>query len=474
MLNEKCAVFGIYAPGEDVARYSYYALAALQHRGQESSGIVVTDGTEFQSHIAPGLVAQVYDEDDLNALKGFAAIGHNRYSTSGGADHHHAQPVLRSDDVLALAHNGNLPSTRALEQFLKKHQIYKAGSNDSEMMTDAIRYWRYQGLSLVEAIKRTWSLFTGAFSCVVLGQEKLLAFRDACGIRPLAIGRLKKGGYVIASESCAFDIIGAEYERDVRPGELIEIHDGKLRSYQIAKGAERLEVFEYIYFARPDSWLQGQRVNEVRRRLGQQLALEVPAEADVVIPVPDSSIPAALGYAAEAGLAFDHGLIKNRYIHRTFISPGQALRQRQVQMKLNPLKEVVRGKRIILIDDSIVRGTTTRQIITMLRRAGARTIHVRVSSPPVLYPDFYGIDTPDQTQLIAARLKDTKAIAQEIGADSLGYLSLEGMVKAIDRTAQSLCLACFNGEYPVDLYEKTRLVRKIRFRDGFSSGKDIG
>ena len=460
--GEKCGVFGVYAAGEDVARLTYYGLSALQHRGQESSGIVTTDGERFYSHKRPGLVAQAFTDDSIEALKGFAAIGHNRYATSGGKHDSHAQPVLRGDDVIALAHNGNLPSTTALEAFLRAKRLLKSGSNDTEMMADAIRYWRYHGKSPVEALKMAWPLFTGAFSCLMLSHHRLIAFRDRNGIRPLSIGRLPGGGYVIASESCAFDIVGATFERDVVPGELVEIRDGVLYSEQIDIADEKLEVFEYIYFARPDSLLQGQRVNEVRRRLGVQLAKEQPVKADVVIPVPDSAIPAALGYAQESCIDFDHGLIKNRYIHRTFITPDQTVRERAVSMKLNPLPEVVAGKDVVLVDDSIVRGTTTKQIIALVRAAGAKSVHVRVSSPPVLYPDFYGIDTPDQKKLIAADLVEARKISQAIGADSLGYLSIDGMLSAIDRPRESLCLACFNGEYPIDLRERAEEVAEIQ------------
>lgn len=467
-MREKCAVVGIYAPDQDVARLAYFALSALQHRGQESSGIVTTDGSRFQSHIRAGLVAQVYTDDDLNRLQGFAAVGHNRYATSGAKYDAHLQPVLRSDDVMALAHNGNLPSIKAMHSFLLAKGLYKQDSNDSEMMCDTIRYWRYQGKTMLEAIRRAWPLFTGAFSCALLSQDSLFAFRDSRGIRPLSLGRLEDGGYIVASETCAFDMVGARFVRDIEPGEVVEIHNGKLTSHQIESGREKLEIFEYIYFARPDSVLQGQRVNEVRRRLGENLAEETAVEADIVVPVPDSSIPAAVGYAAQAGIAFDHGLIKNRYIHRTFITPTQELRERAVRMKLNPLTEVVYGKRVALIDDSIVRGTTTQQIVRLLRNAGAAEVHVRVSSPPVLYPDFYGIDTPDQRQLIAARLRSIDRICEHIGADSLAYLSFAGMIDAIGVAEQRLCHACFSGEYPIDLLERQHEVRQQKFAGGLA------
>jgi amidophosphoribosyltransferase len=462
-LAEKCAVVGVYAPDQDVARLAYYALSALQHRGQESSGIVTTDGNCFSSCIGDGLVAQVYTDECIKELKGFAAVGHNRYATSGAKHYNHNQPVLRTDDVMALAHNGNIPSTTALHEFLLDKGLYKHGSNDSEMMCDTIRYWRYQGETMLESIRHAWPLFTGAFSCVLLSQDSLFAFRDMYGIRPLSLGRFEDGGYIVASETCAFDMVGASFERDIEPGEVVEIHNGKLTSHQIAPANEKLEIFEYIYFARPDSVLQGQSINEVRRRLGEKLADEAPAKADIVIPVPDSSIPAALGYATHLDLPFDHGLIKNRYIHRTFITPTQAMRERAVRMKLNPLTEVIRGKSVVLVDDSIVRGTTTQQIVRLLRNAGASQVHVRVSSPPVLYPDFYGIDTPDQKQLIAARMKSINRISEHIGADSLAYLSFDSTIDAIGVEKDRLCHACFSGEYPIDLIERQSEVSLQKF-----------
>ena len=463
MRGEKCGVFGIYSPGQDVARLTCYGLSALQHRGQESSGIVVTDGEQFRAHIKPGLVAQVFNDEILDGLEGFAAIGHNRYSTSGSKDTH-LQPVLRNDDVLSLAHNGNLPSVTALKEFLSSKKVLKHDSNDSELMTDVIRYFCYQGLSTSEAIQKSWPFFTGAFSCLLLDQDKLYAFRDQNGVRPLSIAKLN-GGYVVASETCAFDTIGAEFVRDVRPGELLEISGKGLKSIQVRKGRENLEVFEYIYFARPDSMLQGQSINEVRRRLGARLGIESPVEADIVIPIPDSAIPAALGYSHQTGIEFDFGLIKNRYIHRTFITPDQKSREKDVHLKLNALSSLLSGKRIVIVDDSIVRATTMSKIIQLVREAGASEVHVRISSPPVLYPDFYGIDTPDQTQLIAFRLKEMKKIKRYIGATSLAYLSFDGMIDAIGVKRSQLCLACFDGKYPVDLLERKKEVRQAKFQD---------
>ena len=458
-LNEKCAVMAVYSHTQPSARLTYFGLSALQHRGQESSGIVSGDGEGFISHHGAGLVAQVYSEDDLRKLEGHMAIGHNRYATSGGKLDRHMQPVHRGDDVISLAHNGNLPSTAALKEFLRDKKLLKRGSNDSEMMTDAIRYYMYQGKSVSDAIKAAWPLFTGAFSCVLLNHKGLYAFRDKHGIRPLSLGKIKDG-YVIASETCAFDMIGAKLVRDIKPGELVRIDKKGITSWQIEEPDLKLEVFEFIYFARPDSILAGKLVNEVRRKLGVQLALEQPVKADVVIPVPDSAIPAALGYAHTLGIEFDHGLIKNRYIHRTFIEPTQEMRNRAVQMKLNPLPEHLAGKSVVLVDDSIVRGTTTQQIVKMLKSAGAREVHIRVSSPPVKYPDFYGIDTPDQAQLLASKMS-VDEMKEHIHADSLGFLSYTGMIDAIGLPEDKLCTACFSGVYPIDLLERSNEVQPV-------------
>lgn len=457
-LNEKCGVFGIYGKDMDVARITYYGLWALQHRGQESSGIVSSDTSRFYSHIDHGLVAQVYDEQSLSGLKGHIAIGHNRYSTSGGM-FDHLQPIMSEPNICALAHNGNLPSTKKLARFLAKHKFTTHSLNDSEMMNGAITIYLRKGHSLQEAISLAYPLFTGVFSCVVLGKDELAAFRDHCGIRPLVIGKLGEG-YVICSETAALDTVGARYIRDVAPGELVIVREDNLYSYQLAEPTPKLESFEFIYFARPDSMLLGQSVNEVRKRLGARLAKEASLKADVVVPVPDSAIPAALGFAQASGIPFDHALIKNRYIHRTFITPTQKLRERDVQMKLNPLPDALRNKDVVVIDDSIVRGTTTKKIVRMLKDAGARKVHLAISSPPVKYPDFYGIDTPDQSQLIAAKLP-LDSIRQHIGADSLTYLSLSGMIKAIGVPREQLCLSCFDGKYPISLHERAREVAKI-------------
>lgn len=457
-LREKCAVFGIYGPrGEnDAARVTYYGLCALQHRGQESSGIVSSNGTKLYRHAAAGLVANVYRDEDISLLEGHVAIGHNRYSTSGGLGDLYNQPFLDGDNSFAFAHNGNLPSFSKLKTFLKKRGIKTAGHNDSRLMQSAIGCYMEDGNSLEQAIIKAFPLFTGVFSAVAMNKDKMVAFRDECGVRPLSIGKLGKS-YVVASETCAFDTIGASFMRDVSPGELVVIDKKGIKSYQVTKSRPKLDVFELVYFARPDSMILGQRVNAVRQRLGRELASEFPVEADVVVPVPDSSIPAALGYSQATGIPFDMALIKNRYIHRTFIQPTLELRRRHTKMKLIPISESLAGKRVVLVDDSIVRGTTMRHVVQMIRDAGATELHVMISSPPVRYPDFYGINTPKQADLIATHM-NTAEICEFVGADSLNFLSLNGMVKATALPVEELSMSCFDGVYPISIGSKSKIV----------------
>jgi amidophosphoribosyltransferase len=455
-LNEKCAVFGIFEPGTEVARTVYYGLYALQHRGQESSGIVSSDGKNFYRHANQGLVAHVYNDDDLECLHGCLAIGHNRYSTSGASVADHAQPILVPEAGVAFAHNGNLPSTTQLEAFLDSHGIEHAECNDSEMMAEALSYYVANGADLAAAVERCYEYFTGAFACVAMSRDQVVAFRDPCGIRPLSIGRTEQG-WVVASETCAFDTVGAAFQRDVRPGEMVVMDKLGLRSRQLVEPKLKLDIFELVYFARPDSIMNGRRVGEVRRSFGARLAAEHPVEADVVIPMPDSAIPAALGYAHALGIPFDHGLIKNRYIHRTFIRPTERLRQQDLGLKLNPVPEALMGKRVVVVDDSIVRGSTTRKVVRMLYGAGARSVTVLISSPPVKYPDFYGIDTPKQHDLIAAQ-KSLAGIKEEIGADYLGYLSFDGMLNATGMPSNSFSTSCFSGVYPISILERAKEV----------------
>lgn len=451
-MREKCAVFGVYAPGLDgaeVARLVHTGLWTLQHRGQESTGISVSDGAHIRTHKGQGLVAHVYDEASLRRLVGHIAIGHNRYSTSGGDGLRHAQPVTSATNRLALAHNGNLPNIAPLSRALGDAGVDITGANDSELMHLALERELAHGAALDDALRTCFPLFTGAFSLALLTAGALAAARDVRGIRPLALGRIGNG-YVVSSETCAIDAVGGTVLRDIRPGELVVIDEHGLRSVQLAAGREQLDIFEFVYFARPDSILLGRRVNEVRRQFGIQLAREHAIQADVVIPVPDSGVPAAIGYASEADIPLDVGLVKNRYIHRTFIQPAQRLRESGVRMKLNPIAEVLRGRRVAVVDDSLVRGTTARQIVAMLRHAGAREVHYLVSSPPVKFPDIYGIDLPNSADLVAARLS-VEEIRRSIGADSLAYLSYDGMIAATGLPDERFCTSCFSGVYPLDV-----------------------
>lgn len=461
-INEKCAVFATFGIGEDASRTTFYGLWALQHRGQESSGIVSSDGQSLYRHTGPGLVASVYREEDLEQLAGSITIGHNRYSTSGGADGLHSQPILRPNATMALAHNGNLPVTDKLEAFLDECNIRHDRMNDSEMMAAAVScYMERDGLDLGEAVIKTYPLLQGAFSVVAMTQDTLVAFRDECGIRPLSIASLD-GGYVVSSETCAFDTVGATFIRDIRPGEVVVITKDGLESYQAVPGRLKLDIFEFVYFARPDSVIEGQSVNMAREKMGAALAQEYPIEADLVVPVPDSAIPAALGYSRARGIPFEMALMKNRYIHRSFIRPTAKLREQDLKMKLNPVPYLLKDKRVILIDDSIVRGTTTRKIAQMLYEAGAKEVHILISSPPVRYPDFYGINLPRQDDLIAHHMTPEQ-IGEHLGVDSLGYLSQEAMVEATGLPKSSLSTACFDGVYPIAIGRRQDTIKEAMY-----------
>ncbi|MGA3214669.1 MAG: amidophosphoribosyltransferase [Acidimicrobiales bacterium] len=458
-LWEKCAVFGLYSPGSEAARVAFYGLWALQHRGQEGSGIVTSDGYEMFRHAGAGLASSVYRDQDMQRLKGHIAIGHNRYATSGGTGDIYNQPFLHDEGHFALAHNGNLPDCAKLENFLAGHHIPTESHNDTRLMEAAIAHYVSRGHDLPSAIVKAYPLFTGVFSAVSMDAKRLVAFRDVCGIRPLSIGLLDEG-HVVASETCAFDTIGATFLREVRPGEMVVIDDSGLTSHQVVRGNQKIDVFEFVYFARPDSVIMGQRVNNVRQNLGHEMAKESSLDADVVIPVPDSAIPAALGYSRSSGIPFDIGIIKNRYIHRTFIQPTAGLRQRDVKMKLNPILESVAGKRVILVDDSVVRGTTMRQVVQIVRDAGATQVHLMISSPPVLYPDFYGINTPDQKDLIAAHMS-LGEMRDYLGADTLNFLSIDGMVRATGLSRDQLSLSCFDGVYPIPIGRRRESVTGV-------------
>lgn len=377
------------------------------------------------------------------------AIGHNRYSTSGGAEGHFHQPFVNKKKTLAFAHNGNLPTYDKLLAFLKKNNVSVENLNDSGMMSAAIDWHMGQGLSIEQAISQSYPLFQGVFSAVAMTNNKLVAFRDPFGIRPLSVGKTESG-YIISSETCAFETIGAEYIRDVQPGELVAIDDHGLTSLQIVKGEQKLDIFEFVYFARPDSILLGKSVNSVRENFGRELAKECRIDGDIVVPVPDSSVPAALGYSKQSGIPLDIALVKNRYINRTFIRPTRELRKRDLMMKLNPVIDSLKGKRVILVDDSIVRGSTMKQVVSMLRGVGVKEIHLVISSPPVKFPDFYGINTPNQEDLIASKLS-VEQINKFLGSDSLQYLTFDGMIKATELPKSVFCTSCFNGEYPISI-----------------------
>jgi amidophosphoribosyltransferase len=446
--RDECGVFGIYAPEHDVARLAYFALFALQHRGQESAGIATaTRGGNIMAIRDQGLVAQVFDEHTLSSLLGDMAIGHVRYSTTGSSEWQNAQPVVRDDSrTLALAHNGNLINAVELYGELVGQDVPFRSTSDSEIIAALLA--RSEADKIEDAVADVVPRLRGAFSTVVMTEQAVVAFRDPHGLRPLALGELD-GSYCVASESCAFDLIGARFLREVQPGEVVTLTDGGFRSRIIGEGQRKaMCVFEYIYFARPDSRLGGTVLQVARARMGEILWREAPVEADLVIPVPDSGNAAARGVARAAGLPQDDGFIKNRYVARTFIQPGQELRKHGLRLKFNPLPEVVGGKRLIVVDDSIVRGNTTRQIVQMLREAGAAEVHLRISAPPIRHPCHYGIDMSTREEMIAHG-RTVEEVAAELGADSLHYLSLEGVYEAIGASRETHCDACFSGEYPL-------------------------
>jgi amidophosphoribosyltransferase len=450
--REACGVFGIHARGEDVARITYFGLYALQHRGQESAGIVTSDGGGLHVHRQMGLVAQAFTEDDLARLTGHVAIGHTRYSTTGGSHIANAQPFVMEGSLgpFALAHNGNLTNTDVLRERLLADGQQLEGTSDSEVIARLLA--TAPGATYVEKLRRVMPLLQGAYSLVILTPDALLGLRDQYGVRPLAIGRLQEH-WVLASETCALDTVGADAVRDVAPGEIIVINgsgpDGLRAHVGMAPVASGACLFEYIYFARPDSTMHDRSLYVVRQRMGAQLAAEFPVEADLVIGVPDSATPAAAGYAAARSLPYADGLIKNRYIGRTFIQPNQRLRQLGVKMKFNALGAVLSGKRVVMVDDSVVRGTTIRPLVRLLRDAGAAEVHLGITSPPFRWPCYLGLDVAQREELIAARLPDATAIAREVGVDSLHYLSLDGLISAISLPRSMFCTGCFTGSYPV-------------------------
>ena len=451
-LGEKCGVFGIYGKGLDVSRLTFFGLYALQHRGQESSGISSTDGNEIYCHKNNGLVSQVYNEEVIKNLKGHIAIGHNRYSTSSGKGVEHAQPIEVSDKSITLVHNGNIPSVVKLLEVLKNKGIILANVSDSKIITELLHCLIKEGKGIEKAVEEIFPLLVGSFSILIMNKEKIIAIRDSFGIRPLSIAKLN-GGYVFSSETCAFNPIGAVHIRDVEPGEMVVVDENGLRIKQIMKGIQKLDIFEFVYFSRPDSTLLGQSVYEVRKRFGIKLAKEYKIDADVIIPVPETAIPVAIGYSNASGIPFEMGLIKSRYIHRTFIEPEQHIREQGVKLKLAPLKKVIENKKIIIVDDSIVRGTTSKQMVKMLFESGAKEVHFLVSSSPVRYPDFYGIDLPVQKHLLAAG-KSVEEMRDYLGCTSLNFLSFDGMIEATNIDKDKFCTSCFSGEYPIELGER--------------------
>ncbi|MEX1141300.1 MAG: amidophosphoribosyltransferase [Thermoleophilaceae bacterium] len=446
--RDECGVFGVHAPESEVSRLAYFALYALQHRGQESAGIAACEGGHIMTVRDLGLVSQVFDEQKLQALTGSMAVGHVRYSTTGSSAWENAQPVYRSDRrQVALAHNGNLINAVELHTELLDRGVSFRSTSDSEIIAALLS--THEADTIDEALADVMPRLQGAFSTVVMTTDKLVAFRDGAGLRPLSLGRMGDN-WCVASESCAFDIIGAELVREVEPGEMVVMDGDGMQSRQVVESPRRAFcVFEHIYFARPDSILEGNRTQVSRRKMGEILWREAPADADVVIAVPDSGNPAAAGFSKASGIPRDEGLIKNRYVARTFIQPGQELRKHGLRMKFNPLGEVVRGKRLVVVDDSIVRGNTTRQIVKMLRDAGAAEIHMRISAPPIRHPCHYGIDMSTTDEMVAHG-RTVDEIAAELDCDSLAYLSLEGVYEAIRGERGTHCDACFSGEYPLD------------------------
>lgn len=450
--REECGVFGIYGPGLNVARLAYYGIFALQHRGQESAGIAVLNGNKLQVQKGMGLVFEVFCGNDLNKLQGRAAIGHVRYSTAGASQLVNAQPLVfrYARGMLGLAHNGNITNIRELYQRLTSSGAIFQSTTDSEIIVNLIARYSQASMSMEEALVKCMQDIKGAYSLVILTEKGLFAVRDVYGFRPLCLGVLD-GNFMVASESCALDTVGASFIRDVEPGEIIAINEHGLSSLQGLPCRKRTHcVFEYIYFARPDSNIDGFNVKQVRREMGRCLAQEYPVKADLVIPVPDSGTSAALGYASASGISFEEGLMKNRYVGRTFIQPYQEMRDLSVRLKLNPVCDLLAGKRIILIDDSLVRGTTSKKIVGMLRKCNPKEIHLCLSSPPIIHVCHYGIDISSEKELLAAQ-KSLKEIKRQIDVDGLHYLSLNSLLAIFGSKKNNFCTACFSGNYPVDI-----------------------
>jgi len=459
--RDACGVFGVQAPGtDDLSRLCYFGLFALQHRGQESAGIAVGGADGINVHTGMGLATQVFDDDDLARLQGDTALGHVRYSTMGSNVIENAQPFVAEhrSGPFAVGHNGNLVNARALRDDLEAQGVQFEATSDTEVLTHLIA--RSTEARIEDAVAEAMHRMHGAYSLGIITPDRLMAVRDPHGVRPLCVGRLNGGQWVIASETCALAVVGADYVREVEPGEIVSFAGGEMQSMQVMQ-AERKAccIFEFIYFARPDSHIYGRSIYQSRVRMGHMLARQAPVEAEMVMGVPETGIPHAVGFAEVSGIPFGEGFIKNRYIHRTFIKPSQRMRSLGVRMKLSPLREAVAGKRVVVVDDSIVRGTTTGPEIHLLREAGAREIHLRISCPPIKYPCFYGIDTSaGRSELIAARLSKEK-IREHIGADSLEFLSLPNLVKAVGLPRANFCTACFDNRYPIVVPEHLRVTK---------------
>jgi len=448
-MKEACGLFGIDAPGEEVANLTYFGLYALQHRGQESAGIATGDGRSLRMHKDVGLVAQAFDQLALDRLTGHLALGHTRYSTTGSNRVENAQPMIVEHPELgsiAIAHNGNLTNAESLRRDLEQQGIRFKTSSDTEVIAELLAHT--SGFDILAVMRRALPRLQGAYCLLLLTRDCLVGVRDPLGIRPLSLGRLGETGHIITSETCALDTVGAEFVREVEPGEAVLLGHGIPVAEQLLPSVRKATcMFEFIYFARPDSRLQGQSLYEARRNMGRELAREAPADGDIVISLPDSGTPAAVGFAEASGIPFSEGLIKSRYITRTFIQPNERLRNVGIKLKFNPLREILQGKRVVLVDDSIVRGTTSRKIVEELRRAGTREIHMRVSSPPIQWPCFMGIDIASRSELIASG-RSVEDVERLIGADSLKYLSKAGLLRAV-KNATGFCMACFDGDYPV-------------------------
>ncbi|MHB9114804.1 MAG: amidophosphoribosyltransferase [Thermoleophilia bacterium] len=459
--REECGVFAIFAPERDVARLTFFGLFAMQHRGQESAGIAVSDQSHIMVYKEMGLVSQVFKEQTLRSLSGQLAIGHVRYSTTGSSEWRNAQPIhrARNGSAIALAHNGNLVNTDELRARLVADGVELSSTSDTEIIGAMLA--EHPAHDVKDALRDVIPQLRGAFSAVMLTESAVYGFRDPYGVRPLVLGRLVDR-YVLASETAALDIIGAEAVREIEPGEMCWIDDeGYHVERVVARENEALCVFEFIYFARPDSVMRGQTLYSARSRMGEELAAESPADADLVIPVPDTGNSAAIGYSAASGIPFGEGLVKNRYVGRTFIEPDDDLRRLGIRMKLNPLKSTIRGKRLVVVDDSIVRGNTTSRLVRMLFDSGAAEVHLRISSPPIVFPCFYGIDMAGQGEFIAFE-RTVEEVARELGATSLAYLSLDGLIRATGLGRESFCTACFSGDYPCEVPEELRM-SKFRY-----------